>query len=113
MAKELSAATEEELPLLELLCTAAEAELTAALRQPLTVEDCKEAFLCAGAWLAAADLIGGRTAKTGGMKSFTVGDVSVSESETAAAPVQLRQQAWRIMAPYCGDRSFAFLGVRG
>ena len=52
----------------------------------------------------------------GDVEQFSVGDVSVRTGggsqgcETAAA---MRRQAAAMMAGFCGDDEFAFLGVRG
>ena len=98
---------EEETVLLR-LCAGAERELRAALRPGTAAEDCADLFLCAAAWLAAANLAGGRC-ETG---SVRVGDVSVSGGNWGDTAQRMRRQAWKIMAPYCGD-GFAFVGVPG
>ena len=111
LAKALSQPAEAELPLLEALCAAAEAELAGGLREGLAPEDCSDAFRCAAALLATAALLPGREA--GEALQFTAGEVSLRAGggcETAAA---LRRQAEALMAPYRPDGGFAFLGVRG
>lgn len=107
--------TEAEMPLLEALCTAAEAEVSGRLREDRTAESCGGAFLCAAALLAAAGVLPGRSGAD--VEQFTAGDVTLRTGnssgnlcETAAA---LRRQAAEIMAPYWTDGGFAFLGVRG
>ena len=62
LAKALSQPAEAELPLLEALCAAAEAELAGGLREGLAPEDCSDAFRCAAALLATAALLPGREA---------------------------------------------------
>lgn len=104
----------EEEPLLDALCTAAEAEVSGRLQAERPAESCASAFCCAAALLAAAGVLSGRSG--GNVEQFTAGDVSLrtgngsSLCETAAA---LRRQAAALMAPYWRDDSFAFLGVRG
>ena len=65
---------EGEKDLLELLCAAAERELTAALRPGVTAADCREAFLCAAGYLAAAGLLGSRGREA---EQLTAGEVSI------------------------------------
>lgn len=114
LASAITRPTAAEAPLLEALCTAAEAEAAGRLRDGEAAETCGEAFLCAAALLAAAGLLPCRDG--GEVEQFTAGEVSLrtcgsgSMCETAAA---LRRQAAAIMAPYWGDDTFAFLGVRG
>lgn len=106
--------TEAEQPLLEALCTAALADLTGRLREGLTPEDCGGAFPCAAALLAAAGLLPCR--ESGGVEQFTVGEVSIRTAgggDRCSAAATLRSQSAALIAPYCGDDSFAFLGVRG
>lgn len=105
--------SEEERPLLSALCTAAEEELGRRLKDGVKPEDCGGAFACAAALLAAAGLLPCRNGA--GIEQFSAGDVSIRTGggqvcEMAAA---MRRQAASMMAPYCGDREFAFLGVRG
>lgn len=103
-----------EAPLLEALCTAAEAEVTRRLREETTPEDCGDAFACAAALLAAAGLLPCRSG--GDVEQFTVGSVSVktgSGGQICEAAAAMRRQAASIMAPYWGDGGFAFQGVRG
>lgn len=106
--------SEAEKPLLEALCTAAEAEIRRRMPEGTAPEDCGDAFFCAAALLAAAGLLPCRS--RGNVEQYTVGDVSVRTGsngqvcETAAA---MRRQAASMMAPYWGDSEFAFQGVRG
>ena len=60
LAKVLSGAGEDEEPLLEALCQAAERQWERRLRPGVTAEDCGEAFPCAAAFTAAADLAAAR-----------------------------------------------------
>ena len=54
LAAAIARPTAEETPLLEALCTAAEAEAVGRLREGIAAEDCGEALPCAGALLAAS-----------------------------------------------------------
>ena len=112
LAKTLTAATEAEEGLLELLAGAAEQRLTAMLRADVTAETCGGAFLCAAALLAAADLLGTRQGAAEGVERFTAGDVSVTRTVGGTTAESLRRQALEMIKPYCGG-SFAFWGVRG
>ena len=110
VAAALCSVKEGEEPLLRMLCQAAEGAL---LRQEEKLpEICRESFLCAAGCMAAADLLDSRTGGSGGER-FAAGDVSVTLQGTDAAASRLRQQAKRLLAPYCGQDGFAFLGVRG
>jgi hypothetical protein len=92
------------------LCAAAEAELTAKLSDGVTAADCRDAFLCAGAYLVWADFIASEATC-----GFKAGDVEISgaASDTAARQNALRGMAWRIMRPYVGDEDFAFTEAEG
>lgn len=114
LAVSLSAAGETERSLLELLCSAAEQEWSARLRDGMTAERCREAYVCACAFTAAAGLLEARCSGSPAV-SFTAGDVSVrgaAAGETAAAVRGLRRQAERLMEPYAREDSFVFRGVR-
>lgn len=106
--------SEAEMPLLEALCTAAEAEVSRRLGEDTAPEDCGDAFLCAAALLAAAGMLPCRSG--GDVEQYTVGDVSVrtgSGGQSCEAAAAMRRQAASIMAPYWGDGEFAFQEVRG
>ena len=119
LASLLTHPEEEQQELLRLLCAAAEEETKRKLTVPEDTPGCAEALLCAAAWLAAADFMGCQgAAQAGEFQSFTVGEVSIARKEsqevTGSSAQQLRSQAARILAPYCGgDGAFAFLGVPG
>ena len=113
LAKALSGAGEDEEPLLGSLCLAAEARWKGRLRPGVTVEDCGEAFPCAAAFTAAADLAVDRG---GGVAGFTAGSVTVQvrgPAESAAQAAELRRTAERLMAPFAVPEDFCFQGVRG
>lgn len=106
--------SEEEQPLLTALCAAAEAELTRRLREGLSPEDCGDAFPCAAALMAAAGILPCRSG--GDVEQFSAGDVSLRTGgggQACEAAAAMRRQAASMMAGYCGDDAFAFLGVRG
>ena len=104
----------EKLPLLEMLCQAAEKLWMDALKGGVLPEDCGEAFLCAAAFTAVADFMLSRNGEN--VASFTAGEISVkrkaSAEETAQAEA-LRKTANRLMAPYGTAMDFAFKGVLG
>lgn len=113
LARAVSGAGEQDEVLLETLCRAAEAYWRGRLRQGVTAEDCGEAFPCAAAFTAAADLAAGQD---GGIESFTAGSVSVKGAggENAARRAEsLRRSAEERMAPFAEPGDFAFQGVRG
>ena len=97
-------------PWLSALCAAVVAELTAKLNDGVTADDCRDAFLCAGAYLVWADYMA-----SGAPGSFTAGDVTVTNgaSDVKARQEALRGMAWRIMRPYIGDEEFAFSEAEG
>lgn len=114
LAKVLSGAGEDEEPLLEALCQAAERQWERRLRPGVTAEDCGEAFPCAVAFTAAADLAAARGGD--GVSGFTAGSVSVrirSAAESCALAESLRRTAERLMAPFAAPEDFCFRGVRG
>lgn len=112
LARAAASPSEAEDALLEALCTAAEAQLTARLRKGVTAADCGDAFPCAAALLAAAGLLPCRGAD--GVEQFTAGDVSIRTGGSGCeAGAALRAQAAALMAPYWEDGGFAFMGVRG
>lgn len=90
------------------LCKAAEAGLCARLRPGLTPDDCREALVCAAAWIALGQYAAGM--QSDGVASFAAGDLKVTK-QAAAAIACLQTQAELLMAPYLRD-SFRFRGVR-
>ena len=71
------------------------------------------AALIAAALLAAGGLLVCRSGGDG--EQFSVGDVSVRTGggQGCEAAAAMRRQAAAMMAGFCGDDEFAFLGVRG
>ena len=106
----VTGAAEEEQEYLLALCRA---EQTRRLKEPLAEQDA-DAFVCAAAWLAAADYYSGKGA--GGAVSWKAGEVSVQEQDAAAyraAAESLRTAARQLAAPLVEDGGFAFWGVKG
>lgn len=104
--------TDEEL--LRVLCGLAAERWRLRLRPEVTAEDCGDAFCCAAAYTAAADLAVSRGGE--GLESFTAGAVSVrmgTAAERGEAGLALRQAAERLMAPYVEPGDVSFKGVRG
>ena len=108
--------TEEAL--LQRLCRATYARLEGELREGVTVEACRDAFVCAAVWTALAGLFAQESAQSRNVESFTVGDVSVKtaggeKTASAGVPGALRSQAKALLKPYCRGEGVSFLGVRG
>ena len=114
LAKTLSGAGEDEEPLLEALCQAAEQWWKGRLLPGVTAEDCGEAYPCAAAFTAAADLAAARGGDR--VSGFTAGSVSVqvqSPAEAGTQAAELRRTAPRRMAAFTVPGDFALRGVRG
>lgn len=92
------------------MCGAAERELLARLRTGITAESCRESFICAAALLAASAFCAGGAAQ--GVRSFTVGSVSVATGAENRKAEDMRVQAALLMRPFCRS-DFSFAGVRG
>ena len=74
----------------------------------------RQAFPCAVAFTAAADLAAARGGE--GVSGFTAGSVSVrirGAAESCALAESLRRTAERLMAPFAVPDDFCFRGVRG
>ena len=114
LAKGIAGAEEQELPLLEALCGAAEQLWSSRLKAGMTPELCGEAFCCAAAFTAAADYVIGQDGSAVG--GFSAGVVSVrtkSAADRTAMARALRQTAERLMTPYAEVEDFCFKGVWG
>jgi len=93
-------------------CAAAAETLSARLPEGKTPEECRGAFLTAAAMLALAMKTDAEAAAGGG--SYTAGSVTVRAGGSGnGASARLRAQAEALLAPYCADGDFAFVGVRG
>ena len=100
--------TEHQLAVLEALCTAGTAALTARLRDGLTPADCKADFVAAASLMALAALDG--LDEDRGVAQITAGDLTIRKGSRTAAANCLRTQADLMMAPYMKD-AFSFRGV--
>ncbi len=95
-----------QMELLRLLCQGAVSALRARLRQGITPESCREAFVAAASLYARAALGDGLD-----VTEFRAGDLTVKRGAGGQGSFRsLEAQADRIMAPYVQDR-FAFLEV--
>ena len=104
--------------LLQRLCRAAQAQLAARLKDGVTAEDCRDAFVCAAVWTALSGLFTQESTQNWNVESFTVGDVSVKttgfeNTSQMSAPQKLEWQARMLMRPFCRPEGFSFVGVRG
>ena len=98
-------AAEAREALLRPLVRAAEAGLTARLRDGVQAEDCGSAFPLAAAMLAMDGLESGE----GGVTAFTAGEVTIRRGQA----VSRRAQAERLMGPWLRSASVAFRGMPG
>ena len=96
------------LEMLDVLCTASVASLTARLRTGLTPEDCKADFIAAASLYALAAL--NEVGDTDRLEEISAGDLTLRKSSADAAANCLRNQAEIMIAPYLKDR-FSFRGV--
>lgn len=95
--------------MLNALCAAATASLTARLREGLRPEDCKADFVAAASLFALAALNSVKDGNT--LEQITAGDLTIRKS-AAVDPASnvLRNQAHLMIAPYLKD-TFCFRGV--
>ena len=94
---------------LNALCTASTAALTARLREGLRPEDCKADFVAAASLFALAAL--GQVKNGEALEQITAGDLTVRRTTGSdVASNCLRNQAELMIAPYLKDR-FCFRGV--
>ena len=96
-----------ELPMLEVLCRAAEAGLTAKLRDGITAQDCKADFVAAASLYA---LAASTEMELAGVSRLSEEDPTQRRKSADAASCCLRYQAQLLMAPYLKDE-FVLLGV--
>ena len=96
------------LEMLDVLCTASVASLTARLRPGLTPEDCKADFVAAASLYALAAL--NEVGDTDRLEEISAGDLTLRKSSADAAANCLRNQAEIMIVPYLKDR-FSFRGV--
>ena len=96
------------LEMLDVLCTASVASLTARLRPGLTPEDRKADFVAAASLYALAAL--NEVGDTDRLEEISAGDLTLRKSSADAAANCLRNQAEIMIVPYLKDR-FSFRGV--
>ena len=100
--------TEHQMTMLDALCTAGTAALTARLRDGLTPADCRADFVAAASLMALAAL--DELDEDRNVEQITAGDLTIRKGSRAAAINCLRTQAELMMAPYMRD-GFLFQGV--
>lgn len=108
LAKQLGRVSADEETALETLCREACRKLERRLRPGVTVEKCGDALALAAAWMGLAGLLGGRT---GQVRRFSAGDLTVEKDGGGAETLEQRARA--LMRPYVRDEDFVFRGVRG
>ncbi len=96
---------ENQSDILQALCAAATASLTARLREGLRPEDCRADFIASASLFALAALNRVKAGDT--IEQITAGDLTVRKS-AAADPAShvLRNQAELMIAPYLKDRFY-------
>lgn len=94
--------------ILHTLSAGANGTIAAAVRPDLDVLNCRETLVTAGCMYVLAAYL--EMDEAHHVERFTVGDVTIHQSNTAAGAKTLRKQADRMLAPYHGDR-FSFRGV--
>ena len=105
-----SGAGEDQRVLLESLCAAAWSAWVGRLREGVEPGDCGEALVCAAALTAASHLAAG----SGGVASFSAGDLSVRLRDTGAEDgACLRRAAEALRAPYAQAADLWVKGVEG
>ena len=105
LAGELDA---QQLVMLEALCGASTASLTARLRDGITAEDCRADFVAAASLYALSAMNAVMSGEN--PEQITAGDLTIRRSGGDAASRCLFHQAELVIAPYLKDR-FVFLGV--
>lgn len=111
LARAMCPEAAENEQLLELLCMAAWQRWEARLRSDIRLEECMEAFCCAVAMSAAANLTLQAQEE---ISSFTAGEISVktkTAGESRQRAADLRQAAEELMALYAVPEDFSFKGV--
>ena len=114
LGRELTGDQEE---VLAVLCEAAMMDWEGRLREGLTPDDCRVAFVPACAWTALAGLAPALEAGAPAPRSFTAGDLSVSMGGSSGdwnrAVYRLKDRAEELMAGYTRDDGFCFREVAG
>ena len=109
--------TQDQEEVLAAFCEEAMASWQRRLREGLTPEDCRGAFVPACAWTALAGLAPALEAGAPAPRSFTAGDLSVSMGGSSGdwnrAAYRLKDRAEELMAGYTRDEGFFFREVAG
>ena len=109
--------TQDQEEVLTALCGEAMRTWEGRLREGLTPEDCRGAFVPACAWTALAGLAPALEAGAPTPRSFTAGDLSVSMGGSGGdwnrAVYRLKDRAEELMAGYTRDDGFFFREVAG
>ncbi|MBR5791718.1 MAG: hypothetical protein IKY34_01225 [Ruminiclostridium sp.] len=109
--------TQDQEEVLTALCGEAMRTWEGRLREGLTPEDCRGAFVPACAWTALAGLAPALEAGAPAPRSFTAGDLSVSMGGSGGdwnrAVYRLKDRAEELMAGYTRDDGFFFWEVAG
>ena len=109
--------TQDQEEVLAALCEEAVARWRGRLREGLTPEDCRGAFVPACAWTALVGLAPALEAGTPAPRSFTAGDLSVSmggdRGDWNRAAYRLKDRAEELMADYTRDDGFFLREVAG
>ncbi|MFI3250339.1 MAG: hypothetical protein R3Y07_05195 [Eubacteriales bacterium] len=102
---------EGEETLLLALVTSAVEEFLSRIKSTLTVDECKQQFLLACAWVVIDGLsaVGGSVSAS----SFRVGEFSMTQSEGEGTSSGLRDRAEELMRPYLKGSSFGFYAMEG
>ena len=92
---------------------AAEAELTAKLKDGISISGISGEFVIAAAMLALS--INAASSSADGVTEYSAGEVTVKHGAADAerAGGALRDRAFAILAPYLKDDGFSFMGVDG
>ena len=91
------------------LVQAVERQLAGRLREGVAPEDCGPAFPLAAAMLVMDRLSG----MTGGVTSFTAGELTIRREQGGTGRKGLSAQAEGLLAPWLGDTGFMFQGAEG
>ena len=100
----------EESEQLRTVCGAVTAQLESRLKDGYSPEDCRDAFIMAAA-ITAVNMYTDMTDLSGGVSSYTAGNVTVMRQKKPGGG--MRRNAEALLAPYLKDDGFIFRGVDG
>lgn len=104
LAESLAVGATEKLPM---ICSAVVQNLQTRLRNGVSIDDCRESFVCAAALMSSSIV---KTMDDDCLSGFDAGTLKLSfENRTD----QLLLIADRLLAPWCAADDFAFCGVEG